>query len=131
MTGLEASEAAKNALTEIGIVGMNVFQVRGRGRDGGITVNTRSGAYVVDMIPKVQINIILSDDNVETTIDTIKASASTGTPGDGLLILDLVAQEADHGDDRNRDARKKALQNDAAGTGGRLICSSSSSLIPP
>lgn len=83
----ESLDAVKDALTEIGIVGLTIFQVRGRGRDGGIRVNTRNGAYVVDLIPKVQINIVLSDDNVDTTIDTICKAANTGSSGDGVIFV--------------------------------------------
>jgi nitrogen regulatory protein P-II 1 len=83
----ERLEAVKEALNEIGIVGLNIVQVRGRGRDGGITVETRAGKYVVDLIPKVQINIVLSDDNVDTTIDAIRASAATGSSGDGVIFV--------------------------------------------
>lgn len=83
----ERLDAVKAALTEIGIVGLNIFHVRGRGRDGGIKVQTRNGSYVVDLIPKVQINIVLSDDNVEATIEAIRAAAMTGSPGDGVIFV--------------------------------------------
>ncbi|MBN1201280.1 MAG: P-II family nitrogen regulator [Anaerolineae bacterium] len=83
----ERLEAVKAALTEIGIVGLNITPVRGRGRDGGITIQTRNGAYMVDMIPKVQINIVLSDDNVEATIDAICNASATGSSGDGVIFV--------------------------------------------
>ncbi len=83
----ERLEAVKDALTEIGIVGLNIMQVRGRGRDGGIRIEGRQGAYVIDLIPKIQINIVLSDDNVEATIDAIQAAASTGSSGDGVIFV--------------------------------------------
>jgi nitrogen regulatory protein P-II 1 len=83
----ERLDAVKAALTDIGIVGLNIFPVRGRGRDGGIKVQTRHGSYVVDLIPKVQLNIVLSDDNVEATIEAIRAVASTGSSGDGLIFV--------------------------------------------
>lgn len=83
----ERLEAVKAALTEIGIVGLNIIQVRGRGRDGGIKIETRNGSYMVDMIPKVQVNIVLSDDNVDTTIDAICSAAATGSSGDGVIFV--------------------------------------------
>jgi nitrogen regulatory protein P-II 1 len=84
----ERLDAVKAALTEIGIVGLNIAQVRGRGRDGGITVKTRAGdSYVVDMIPKVQVNIVLSDDNVDVTVDAIRGAAATGSAGDGVIFV--------------------------------------------
>ncbi|MBN1565166.1 MAG: P-II family nitrogen regulator [Anaerolineae bacterium] len=83
----ERVEAVKAALTEIGIVGLNITQVRGRGRDGGIRIETRNGSYMVDMIPKIQLNIVLSDDNVEPTIEAISKAASTGGSGDGVIFV--------------------------------------------
>jgi nitrogen regulatory protein P-II 1 len=83
----ERLEAVKAALTDIGIVGMNIIQVRGRGRTGGIKVESRMGSYIVDMIPKIQVNIILSDDNVDTTINAIVGAARTGSEGDGMIFI--------------------------------------------
>jgi nitrogen regulatory protein P-II 1 len=77
----------KEALREIGIVGLNVFEIRGHGRQGGITLVGRSGSYQVDMLIKMQLNIILSEDNLEETIETILNSASTGETGDGLIFV--------------------------------------------
>jgi nitrogen regulatory protein P-II 1 len=77
----------KDALREIGIVGMNVTEVRGHGRQGGITLAGRTGTYQVDMLPKIQINIVLSDHNVERTIDAICQAAQTGQPGDGIIFV--------------------------------------------
>ena len=57
----EKLDDVKKALKEIGIVGMNVFEIRGHGRQGGITLAGRTGSYQVDMLPKIQVNIILSD----------------------------------------------------------------------
>ena len=58
----------KEALRKIGIVGMNVIEVRGHGQQGGIVLAGRTGTYQVDMLPKLQLNIILSDHNVEKTV---------------------------------------------------------------
>ena len=83
----EALDAVKDALHAIGIVGMNVVEVRGHGRQGGIDLSWRGTAYRMDLIPKIQINIILSDHNVEKTIDAIVGAARTGQPGDGLIFI--------------------------------------------
>jgi nitrogen regulatory protein P-II 1 len=88
----EKLEDVKNALHAIGIVGMNVFEVRGHGRQGGITLSGRNGSYQVDMLPRVQINIVLSDHNVDKTIQTIRDAASTGKIGDGLIFIYPVSQ---------------------------------------
>ena len=77
----------KEALRAIGIVGMNVFEVRGHGRQGGIVLTGRSGTYQIDMLPKIQLNIILSDHNVDKTVETIREAAETGGEGDGLIFI--------------------------------------------
>jgi len=77
----------KDALRGIGIIGMNVSEVRGHGRQGGITLLGRSGSYKVDLLPRVQINIILSDHNVEAAVETICQTAQTGNTGDGLIFI--------------------------------------------
>lgn len=77
----------KQALYDIGIVGMNVIEVRGHGRQGGIELAGRTGTYKVDFLPRVQLNIILSDHNVEKTIETIQEAAQTGSIGDGLIFV--------------------------------------------
>lgn len=77
----------KEALQRIGIVGMNVTECRGHGRQGGIELVGRSGAYKVDLLPRVQINIVLSDHNVERAIETICRAAQTGSVGDGLIFI--------------------------------------------
>jgi nitrogen regulatory protein P-II 1 len=83
----EKLEDVKKALKEIGIVGMNVFEVHGHGRQGGISLTGRSGTYQVDMLPRLQLNIILSDHNVEKTIDTICRAAGSGDMGDGMIFV--------------------------------------------
>ena len=83
----EALDAVKDALHAIEIVGMNVVEVRGHGRQGGIDLSWRGTAYRMDLIPKIQLNIILSDHNVEKTIDLIVGAARTGQPGDGLIFI--------------------------------------------
>mgnify|MGYP001398815269 FL=1 len=83
----EALNDVKDALREIGIVGMNVTEVRGHGRQGGIELAWRGTTYQMDMIPKIQINIILSDHNLERTIDAITKAARTGKEGDGIIFV--------------------------------------------
>jgi nitrogen regulatory protein P-II 1 len=77
----------KKALYDIGIVGMNVTEIRGHGREGGIELLGRSGSYRVDLLPKIQLNIVLSDHNLTKTIDTICEAARTGEAGDGLIFV--------------------------------------------
>jgi nitrogen regulatory protein P-II 1 len=77
----------KDALHDIGIVGLNIFEIRGHGRQGGIKLFGRSGTYQVDMLPKIQVNIVLSEHNLEETIEAILKSAYTGETGDGLIFV--------------------------------------------
>lgn len=83
----EKLNAVKEALYGIGIIGMNVTEVRGHGRQGGIELAGRTGTYRVDFLPRIQLNIILSDHNVEKTIATIQQAAQTGNIGDGLIFV--------------------------------------------
>lgn len=77
----------KDALRKIGIVGLNVTEVRGHGRGGGIVLTGRTGTYQVDLLPRFQFNIVLSDHNVEKTIETIQQAARTGNKGDGIIFV--------------------------------------------
>jgi nitrogen regulatory protein P-II 1 len=77
----------KDALRKIGIVGLNVTEVRGHGRGGGIVLTGRTGTYQVDLLPRFQFNIVLSDHNVEKTIATIQQAARTGNKGDGIIFV--------------------------------------------
>jgi nitrogen regulatory protein P-II 1 len=95
----------KEALRSIGIVGMNAFEIRGQGRQGGIELAGRSGSYHVDMLPKVQINIVLSERNLQETISTIIESARTGESGDGLIFIYPVEEVVRiRTDERGREA---------------------------
>ena len=77
----------REALKKIGIVGMNMIEIRGHGRQGGISLVGRAGSYQIDMLTKIQINIILSENNLENTIEAILNSAGTGEPGDGIIFI--------------------------------------------
>jgi len=83
----DALDAVKSALHEIGIVGMNIFEIRGHGRQGGVNMSWRGTAYRMDLLPKLQLNIILSDDNLEKTVDAIIKAARTGREGDGIIFI--------------------------------------------
>ena len=75
------------ALSDIGINGMTVYEVKGFGRQKGHTELYRGAEYAVDYIPKVKIEIALDDDLVERAIETIVESASTGKIGDGKIFV--------------------------------------------
>jgi len=77
-------------LNDIGIVGLNMFEVRGHGRQGGVRLVGRAGTYQVNMLPKMQINIVLNERNLEPAIDAIVKSAYTGETGDGIIFVTPV-----------------------------------------
>jgi len=83
----EAHHTVKDALRAEGIVGMNVSEVRGHGRQGGINLSWRGTEYQMDMIPKMMISIVLSDRNVEKVVETITKAARTGKEGDGIIFV--------------------------------------------
>ena len=86
-------EDVKNALTEQGIHGMTVSEVRGFGRQKGHTEMYRGTEYAVDFVPKVKIEIVCADDNLQSVTETILRTAQTGQIGDGkIFVTDL--QEA-------------------------------------
>jgi nitrogen regulatory protein P-II 2 len=81
---------AREALSEIGVKGITVTEVRGFGRQKGHTELYRGAEYVVDFLPKVKIEAAVSDDLVEKVIEAIEKAANTGKIGDGkIFIFDL------------------------------------------
>jgi len=77
----------KEALTEIGVIGMTVTEVRGFGRQKGHTELYRGAEYVVDFLPKVKIEIVVGDHLVNKVVETIIAAAKTGSIGDGKVFV--------------------------------------------
>ena len=80
-------EDVKEALTEIGIEGMTVSEVKGFGRQKGHTEIYRGSEYTVDFLPKVKFEIVVSDDRVQRTVETIVQTARTGKIGDGKVFV--------------------------------------------
>lgn len=80
-------EDVKNALTEQGVHGMTVTEVRGFGRQKGHTEVYRGTEYAVDFVPKVKIEVVCSDSNLQVVIDTILRTAPTGQIGDGKIFV--------------------------------------------
>ncbi len=77
----------REALSEIGVTGMTVYEVKGFGRQKGHTELYRGAEYVVDYIPKVKLEIAISDDQVDAVVDAIVDSAKTGKIGDGKIFV--------------------------------------------
>ncbi|MBU6386979.1 MAG: P-II family nitrogen regulator [Planctomycetaceae bacterium] len=83
-------EDVKNALTERGIHGMTVTEVRGFGRQKGHTEIYRGTEYAVDFVPKVKIEVVCSDSNLQSVIDMIVKTAQTGQIGDGKIFVSTL-----------------------------------------
>ena len=82
----------REALSDIGIQGMTVTEVKGFGRQKGHTEVYRGAEYAVDFLPKIQIDIVLSDDQIERVIEVIIETARTGKVGDGKIFIRPVDQ---------------------------------------
>ena len=80
-------EEVKDALSEIGVEGMTVTEVKGFGRQKGHTEIYRGSEYTVDFLPKVKIEIAITDELVAKTIEAISKSAKTGKIGDGKIFV--------------------------------------------
>ena len=80
----------RETLSEIGITGMTTTEVKGFGRQKGHTELYRGAEYVVDFLPKVRIEIVVSDEQVEACIDAITQAARTGKIGDGKIFVTPV-----------------------------------------
>ena len=83
-------DEVKEGLSEIGIHGMTVTEIKGFGRTGGKKEVYRGSAYVVDFVPKVRIEIIVAEDDVRQVVNTIMEAARTGRIGDGKIFVTPV-----------------------------------------
>ena len=83
-------EDVKEALTEVGIVGMTVTEVKGFGRQKGHTEIYRGSEYTVDFLPKRKLELVVADDQAENAAKSIQAAANTGKIGDGKIFITTV-----------------------------------------
>ena len=81
----------KDALKSIGVQGMTVSEVKGFGRQGGHTETYRGSEYAIDFVPKVQIELVVDDSQVDNVVDTIRTAAATGKIGDGKIWITEVS----------------------------------------
>ncbi len=79
--------SVKDALAEIGILGMTVTEVSGRGRQRGITLQWRVGEYRVEFLPKVKVEVLVLDEEVGKALNAIISKARTGERGDGKIFV--------------------------------------------
>ncbi|MDQ6973277.1 MAG: P-II family nitrogen regulator [Mariprofundaceae bacterium] len=80
----------KDALLDIGITGMTITEVRGHGRQKGHTELYRGAEYNVDFVPKTEVTVVVSSDELDATLNTIQEAASSGKIGDGKIFVSNV-----------------------------------------
>ncbi|MEN9901862.1 MAG: nitrogen regulatory protein 1 [Pseudomonadota bacterium] len=85
-------DEVREGLSEIGVTGLTVTEVRGFGRQKGHTELYRGAEYVVDFLPKVRLEVVVQDDRVEAVLESIIKSARTGKIGDGKIFVSPVDQ---------------------------------------
>ncbi len=83
-------DEVKDALTEIGVQGMTVTEVKGFGRTGGKKEVYRGSAYVVDFVPKIKLEVVVPEALVASVVDAMERSARTGRIGDGKIFVTPV-----------------------------------------
>jgi len=85
-------DEVREALSEIGISGLTVTEVKGFGRQKGHTELYRGAEYVVDFLPKIKIEVVVNDEHIDTAIEAIIKAARTGKIGDGKIFVMAVEQ---------------------------------------
>ncbi|HEX4425672.1 MAG TPA: P-II family nitrogen regulator [Terriglobales bacterium] len=85
-------ESVKEVLTELGVQGMTISDVRGHGRQKGHTEVYRGREYNVDLIPKIKLELVVPDNIVDATVEAIIKTAATGKIGDGKIFLSKIDQ---------------------------------------
>lgn len=85
-------DEVREGLSEVGITGLTVTETKGFGRQKGHTELYRGAEYVVDFLPKVRVEVAISDDKVETVIEAIIKAARTGKIGDGKIFVSSLEQ---------------------------------------
>jgi nitrogen regulatory protein P-II 1 len=83
----ERFEFVKKALEEKGFISMTMYEVKGRGEQKGITLEYRGGLMTVDFLPKIQLEIVVRDFDVDSLVTTITEAARTGKIGDGKIFI--------------------------------------------
>jgi nitrogen regulatory protein P-II 1 len=80
-------EAVKNALQEVGVVGMTVSEVKGFGRQKGHTETYRGSEYKIEFLPKIKVEVVLPDELVDAAVEAVIKTAATGKFGDGKVFV--------------------------------------------
>jgi nitrogen regulatory protein P-II 1 len=88
----ERFEAVKASLEEQGFIGLTSTEVRGRGQQKGLSLQWRAGEYRVDLLPKVKVEVVVSDEDASRVVDIVCGTARTGDIGDGMIFVIPVEQ---------------------------------------
>ena len=83
-------EDAKDALAEIGVEGITVTEVKGYGRQKGHTELYRGAEYVVDLLPKIKLDLVVPDDRLEKVVESLTSACQTGRIGDGKIFVSSI-----------------------------------------
>lgn len=83
----EKLDAVRLALIEIGVPALDTVEVQGHGRQSGIKLAGRHATYVVDTLPRIQVNLVVGEDEVAGVVAAIQRTAATGTQGDGAIFI--------------------------------------------
>jgi nitrogen regulatory protein P-II 1 len=84
-------DEVKKALNDIGIQGLTVLEVKGFGRQKGHTELYRGAEYVVDLVPKVKIDVVVEDTQLEAAVEAIRKAAQSGKIGDGKIFVSAIS----------------------------------------
>ncbi len=85
-------DEVKEALQELGVQGMTVLEAKGYGRQKGHTELYRGAEYVVDFLPKIKIEVVIADDQLQAVLEVIQTAARTGRIGDGKIFVSDITQ---------------------------------------
>ena len=86
----EKLDGVRLALLEIGIPAIDTVEVQGHGRQSGIKLAGRHSTYIVDTLPRIQVNFVVGEENVQQAVDAIQRTAATGNQGDGAIFISPV-----------------------------------------
>ncbi|MCY4092260.1 MAG: P-II family nitrogen regulator [Caldilineaceae bacterium] len=86
----EKLDSVRMALIQIGVPAIDTVEVQGHGRQSGIKLAGRHATYIVDTLPRIQVNLVVGDEQVEEVVEAIRRNAVTGTQGDGAIFISPV-----------------------------------------
>lgn len=86
----EKLDSVRMALIEIGVPAIDTVEVQGHGRQSGIKLAGRHATYIVDTLPRIQVNLVVGDEQLDEVVEAIRSNAVTGTQGDGAIFISPV-----------------------------------------